>query len=746
MSNLKDVFKFLDLYGGISFIGDRNKNNYDEEKHHKIINLKELSYDEIWKNLFSQILPYLKDKDKKEVYKTQQWQNSGKIYNYFWIQIKDKEKLNYASSISIVAEKEGIHVKVEYQYTSKNTINTVMNHNKYILSLDKWKENYNINLDKYYIYYDNGSEEKKISLNDFMEDQELRNYLEAKIKNNENFRIVIQKEFDKDYILSSSNFELEIAQSINELDYLYKKAIENNSLSENIEGQFFKDIKSQKMSKSYKIALLSCFIDENQVKNSITYDEIYISLKKYYIVENHRQDLSEIKDLEEWNKDKYIRKMKETAMKYLPKKYFILDEVNETYSLCDEISQYITEPSFVQVYKEAVEFLENKYFGGCGEVAERVTNKSQKEVVEHMLNYIKSQGYIYDKELISNLYLSLKTKPFVILAGISGTGKSKIVRLFAESLGATVENNQFNMISVRPDWNDSTELIGYKNLESKFIKGKLTQIIEKASQNLDKPYFVCLDEMNLARVEYYLSDYLSVIESRRKVEDKIITDKLIYDSEINEEETLSLPENLYIVGTVNMDDTTFQFSRKVLDRANTIEFSEVNLENLFGENSVEDNFNKNIDVYNDFLKSTYLKIIDIEDEYRDYAIEINKKIIDINNILKKSQKQFAYRVRDEILFYMIENKKANLLDENEAFDYQIMQKVLPTISGSENSVKETLVNLFNFVCEKEILNDSDIEEAEQFLNSQDIKYKKSAEKIIYMLKGYNYDGYASYWY
>ena len=746
MSNLKDVFKFLDLYGGISFIGDRNKNNYDEEKHHKIINLKELSYDEIWKNLFSQILPYLKDKDKKEVYKTQQWQNSGKIYNYFWIQIKDKEKLNYASSISIVAEKEGIHVKVEYQYTSKNTINTVMNHNKYILSLDKWKENYNINLDKYYIYYDNGSEEKKISLNDFMEDQELRNYLEAKIKNNENFRIVIQKEFDKDYILSSSNFELEIAQSINELDYLYKKAIQNNSLSENIEGQFFKDIKSQKMSKSYKIALLSCFIDENQVKNSITYDEIYISLKKYYIVENHRQDLSEIKDLEEWNKDKYIRKMKETAMKYLPKKYFILDEVNETYSLCDEISQYITEPSFVQVYKEAVEFLENKYFGGCGEVAERVTNKSQKEVVEHMLNYIKSQGYIYDKELISNLYLSLKTKPFVILAGISGTGKSKIVRLFAESLGATVENNQFNMISVRPDWNDSTELIGYKNLESKFIKGKLTQIIEKASQNLDKPYFVCLDEMNLARVEYYLSDYLSVIESRRKVEDKIITDKLIYDSEINEEETLSLPENLYIVGTVNMDDTTFQFSRKVLDRANTIEFSEVNLENLFGENSVEDNFNKNIDVYNDFLKSTYLKIIDIEDEYRDYAIEINKKIIDINNILKKSQKQFAYRVRDEILFYMIENKKANLLDENEAFDYQIMQKVLPTISGSENSVKETLVNLFNFVCEKEILNDSDIEEAEQFLNSQDIKYKKSAEKIIYMLKGYNYDGYASYWY
>ena len=509
---------------------------------------------------------------------------------------------------------------------------------------------------------------------------------------------------------------------------------------------FIDNIKSQKMNKSYKIALLSCFIKDNKIADSVTYDEIFDSLKIYYSNSKHREDLREIKDLELWNKNKYISKMKETAMKYLPKEYFIQDNENEQYSLSYDIKQYIENPEFIQQFKNAIAFLENKYFGEENMKQLKVTSQSKKEIVDNIFKYISSQGYEYSKELISNLYLSLKTKPFVILAGISGTGKSKIVRLFAESLGATVENNQFNMISVRPDWNDSTELIGYKNLESKFIKGKLTQIIEKASQNLDKPYFVCLDEMNLARVEYYLSDYLSVIESRRKVDDKIVTDKLIYDSEIDEEETLSLPENLYIVGTVNMDDTTFQFSRKVLDRANTIEFSEVNLENLFGENSEEDNLDENIEVYNDFLKSTYLKTIDIEDEYRDYAIEINKKIIDINNILKKSQKQFAYRVRDEILFYMIENKKANLLDENEAFDYQIMQKVLPTISGSENSVKETLVNLFNFVCEKEILNDSDIEEAEQFLNSQDIKYKKSAEKIIYMLKGYNYDGYASYCY
>ena len=510
--------------------------------------------------------------------------------------------------------------------------------------------------------------------------------------------------------------------------------------------EFIVMIKGQKMSKSYKIALLSSFIKYNKIAGSVTYDEIFNSLKVYYSNPEHREDLSEIKDLESWNKSKYISKMKETAMKYLPKEYFVQDDKNEQYSLSDDIKQYIENPEFIQQFKDAVAFLENKYFGEENMKQLKVTNQPKKEIVDNIFKYISSQGYEYSKELISNLYLSLKTKPFVILAGISGTGKSKIVRLFAESLGATVENNQFNMISVRPDWNDSTELIGYKNIESKFIKGKLTQIIEEASQNLDKPYFVCLDEMNLARVEYYLSDYLSVIESRRKIEDEIMTDKLIYDSEINEEEKLSLPENLYIIGTINMDDTTFQFSRKVLDRANTIEFSEVNLENLFGLTSIEENVDKSIEVYNDFLKSTYLKTLDIEDEYRDYAVKINKKIISINEILKKSQKQFAYRVRDEILFYMIENKKANLLDEDEAFDYQIMQKVLTAISGSENLVKETLVNLFNFVCEKEILNDSDIDQAEQFLNSQDIKYRKSAEKIIYMLKGYDYDGYASYWY
>lgn len=226
MNKFKEVFQFLDQYGGTSFIADENKNNYDEERYNNITNLKAIAYDEFWKSLFSQISPYLKDRDKKQLYKIQNWKNKNKICNYFTIQIKDVEKLNYASSISIVAGKEGIYVKVEYEYTSKNTVNPVSNHNKYILSLDKWKEIYNVRLDKYYINYEDESGDQRISLNNFMEHHELRSSLEEKIKNNENIRIVIQKEFDKDYVLISNNFELEIAQSINELNFLYEKSTE----------------------------------------------------------------------------------------------------------------------------------------------------------------------------------------------------------------------------------------------------------------------------------------------------------------------------------------------------------------------------------------------------------------------------------------------------------------------------------------------------------------------------------------
>lgn len=375
-----------------------------------------------------------------------------------------------------------------------------------------------------------------------------------------------------------------------------------------------------------------------------------------------------------------------------------------------------------------------------------IENVNPKEIVNQIYDYIISKGYIYSLDSIQNFYLSLKTKPFVILAGISGTGKSKIARLFAEAIGANVNNGRFKMISVKPDWNDSTELFGYKNINDEFIPGKLTEIIKEATENINMPYFVCIDEMNLARVEYYLSEYLSLIESRKVQEDEIATDKIFNSNNIKSDySNLYIPGNLYIIGTVNMDDTTFQFSRKVLDRANTIEFSEVDLNKLFINNAkINEAINKSVN--NDFIKTDYLSINDIEEQYREYASSINTKIITINEILKKARRHFAYRVRDEIIFYMVENKKLDLMDEKLAFDYQIMQKILPAISGSEAIIKDILVELFNFCLQKEsvLADTSYLEDAEKYL--KDAVYSKSASKILDMLRGYKYDGFATYWF
>jgi len=209
---------------------------------------------------------------------------------------------------------------------------------------------------------------------------------------------------------------------------------------------------------------------------------------------------------------------------------------------------------------------------------------SHKIRIEEIKKQIRSRGFSYPAECIENLYLALKTKPFVILAGISGTGKTKLVKLFAEACGATEHNGQYTLIPVRPDWSDPTDLLGYTDLTGNFRPSKFTKLLARASipENKDKPFFICLDEMNLAQVEHYFSDLLSIMETRRWNGDRIVSDLLLCldDQDVvyqEEYQFLGLPDNVYILGTVNMDETTHPFSKKVLDRAQMIEFSHIDL-------------------------------------------------------------------------------------------------------------------------------------------------------------------------
>lgn len=244
-------------------------------------------------------------------------------------------------------------------------------------------------------------------------------------------------------------------------------------------------------------------------------------------------------------------------------------------------------------------------------------------------------------------------------------------------------------------------------------------MVEQAVANPQLPHFVLLDEMNLARVEYYFSDVLSVMESRIKDEDgNFLSSPLL--PQYNDE--LTLPGNLYIIGTVNMDETTHSFSKKVLDRANTIEFNEIDLMNF--DHMLDNKSVKPVRVSNEVLESTYIYLKDAFQSHEQLIRNISEIINNINKLLAPIYAQVGYRVRDEIAFYMVHNKEAGmLLTENEAMDFCIMQKILPRIGGTQNIVQPVLEKL-----QKELT-----------------EYPKSNAKVKQMLERVKTDGFVSFW-
>lgn len=385
-----------------------------------------------------------------------------------------------------------------------------------------------------------------------------------------------------------------------------------------------------------------------------------------------------------------------------------------------------------------------------------VPNLSTSERLTAIKDYISQRGFSFPDHLINNFYLSLKTKPFVILAGVSGTGKTKLVQLFAEAIGATSENGRYTLIPVRPDWSDPSDLIGYKDLSDRFRPGPLTDVLLKASEpaNQDKPFFVCLDEMNLARVEHYFSDILSILEIQKRKEDRIVTDELIRSSSLANEEDrskyggLHIPDNVYLIGTVNMDETTHPFSKKVLDRANTIEFNEIKLDEYPSLTADE------ATVYpapNAFLRVDYLQLVDAYQGATIPTVEnATNELVRINGILESIHSHVGFRIRDAICFYLIYNEQAGLLTKDEAFDFQLLQKILPRIQGSNRSVKRVLLQLLEIALDKRLSKGELEDDASELWSNvaktiESAKYRHSAQKIVYMLRRLDEDGFTSYW-
>lgn len=372
-----------------------------------------------------------------------------------------------------------------------------------------------------------------------------------------------------------------------------------------------------------------------------------------------------------------------------------------------------------------------------------VLNSSSVELIKD--EYPNLTKYIHSTSKRSNILLTksshfsylaaLRTKPFMLLAGISGTGKSRIVREFAfkscppalqDAEGTTPGN--YCMIEVKPNWHDSTEILGYySNISKKYHFTKFVKFLVKAMMFPDVPFFVCLDEMNLAPVEQYFAEFLSVLETRKKddttgaiqsgvlVAPEYFADilnaeagngyvakylcpeinvNIPYDIYKNTSLTtvgLTLPDNVFIIGTVNMDDTTHQFSRKVIDRAMTIEMNGGKLEDMFGHSADLQYQPEGQIMELSAFKPKYVNADEVMKKRFAVAKDLKEKLVakldKINDCLKNTPFQVSYRVLNELCIYA-----GVLLDDGEEIDNAIskavdqitLMKILPRIEGDED--------------------------------------------------------------
>ncbi|MBC8101582.1 MAG: AAA family ATPase [Cytophagales bacterium] len=373
-----------------------------------------------------------------------------------------------------------------------------------------------------------------------------------------------------------------------------------------------------------------------------------------------------------------------------------------TFATAANVAAAVTpSPASPTEVREGVAWYGTEPFGD-GEEDLPARRTTETELLDYLEGFVASQGFTFPALAVRDYYIALKTKPFVILSGLSGTGKTRLTELLAEAITGNL-SGQYLLLPVRPDWTDGTALLGYQNLlTDRYVSTPFLEKLVAAAQpeNRERAFFLVLDEMNLARVEYYLADILSAMETRTRA---------IPLTGATPGRTVALPSNVFLTGSVNVDETTHPLSKKVLDRANTIEFTEVTLRAPFPTRPVSLPEIPAWERQRLFLASRVTEVraaaARLETLDPSFPNRVQETLATLNELLQPRGLHFGYRVRDEALRYVANSFAADpdggglLIPQSRAanlaaaLDLQVLQKALPRISGTEEALRSLLAEM-----------------------------------------------------
>ena len=310
--------------------------------------------------------------------------------------------------------------------------------------------------------------------------------------------------------------------------------------------------------------------------------------------------------------------------------------------------------------------------------------EKEKAFIQRFISRVRQRGFLYDERDLYNFHISAKSSRLVILAGRSGTGKSGLVRLYGEALGITP--SQVAFLPVRPSWMDDGDILGYldRNRMLYFPSDTgLAELLVEASRHPEKMYIVCFDEMNLARAEYYFAQFISVLEKKENPALQLYNPSLeerVYNHS-DYPARIPLLDNVLFMGTVNVDESTYHFSDKILDRANVITLHQWKFSDMaqLTRREVAPEVEVSADEYRQFRKDE--GVVTLSDEELHLLDDLNAALDE-----RGTSGGIGYRVVSDMSRYLSNIPSGSPMNRKEALDMQIVQRVLTKVRGSREQI------------------------------------------------------------